>query len=618
MGWIRATRRERAFWILMMGLLWAAPASADVIPAATCGRTDVANAITAAETGDTVTIPAGALGMCDWPSAIGLNKAITIQCAGRTQTFIRGSAVGGNLTSLIFSWSTPSTGSVRLTGCNLSATGALRCTHTLVNVTGNNGNIRIDNNQFVSNLTKGLYRAGYTRGVIDHNIFNHDQPGGCYTMVSKNDHWNGNDRFNCSGSGCGDRSWSHPIVRGEMFHVEDNVFIKSFNNFIASHDGDFGMRGVYRHNLYTETRWGDHGTETDGRARGDRYSEHYRNIFNLSFSWASNTNSVISVRSGSHRIFDNVINISGGITPPKRLFDMVTYRNDDGFGNWRTWRPWNRCGAKAVTLSRSETTVTGTTSSGAASHGVCGPTPTQNGIVRITGAGAPFDGVFMASSAVSCGSGVGGNLTFTYTTKKTGSASSSGMLTSVHDGNTDSTGYRCLDQVGAGQTVLFDSFFPLVTGQSALEPVWIWNNKKDTDGPSGTTYVLSAGEVNSSGQIASVIVANRDYFNQNTGFDGTSGIGRGLRSARPATCTYNETNGVGVAYWSTDGGSNWNRESSADHEFHDPNSLTHTIGEDGGLDYCSADNTWTNDWYRPSDYPHALVVSGGGTVNQAP
>ena len=83
---------------------------------------------------------------------------------------------------------------------------------------------------------------------------------------------------------------------------------------------------------------------------------------------------------------------------------------------------------------------------------------------------------------------------------------------------------------------------------------------------------------------AAIIIDNRDYYTHATSFDGTSGTGTGLLSARPSTCT------TGVAYWETD----------------------HST-----LDRCTATNTWTN-YYTPYTYPDPLIpsppVSSGGSV----
>jgi hypothetical protein len=85
---------------------------------------------------------------------------------------------------------------------------------------------------------------------------------------------------------------------------------------------------------------------------------------------------------------------------------------------------------------------------------------------------------------------------------------------------------------------------------------------------------------------------NRDYYQQTSPFNGTSGTGTGPRSSRPATCT------TGVGYWATDQGS-WNTTNNAS-----PGS-----NAQGVLDLCTATNTWTNAAYVPYTYPHPAVAN---------
>jgi len=101
----------------------------------------------------------------------------------------------------------------------------------------------------------------------------------------------------------------------------------------------------------------------------------------------------------------------------------------------------------------------------------------------------------------------------------------------------------------------------------------------------GTLKSAIAGSSNSCG-----VVENSNWWNQNTGFNGTSGVGYGLLSGRPSTCS------VGVGYWATDQGS-WNSSGS---------------GGQGVFYKCTATNTWTL-YYTPYTYPHPLT--NGAPVN---
>jgi hypothetical protein len=129
------------------------------------------------------------------------------------------------------------------------------------------------------------------------------------------------------------------------------------------------------------------------------------------------------------------------------------------------------------------------------------------------------------------------------------------------DQNAGAGGYRALDQVGAGRgNLIVRSPKTPAWPNQASEPVYCWNNARTGSGP----YVNSGA----------LIQANRDYYTEATSFNGTTGTGRGLLSARPATCT------TGVAYFAID---------------------TNTLYR------ATATNTWTA-YYTPYIYPHPLVT----------
>lgn len=179
------------------------------------------------------------------------------------------------------------------------------------------------------------------------------------------------------------------------------------------------------------------------------------------------------------------------------------------------------------------------------------------------------------------------NATYTQTPPPNGwgycGSSLNGSL-SPWDGNTDSTGYPCIDQVGRGKGDLvtgkgWPNLVNSLTGKitwphEAREPVYVWNNTFHRVGYTSEAYWANAD---------SVTVENRDYylelpnFKEPVNFNGTAGIGQGPLSARPSTCT------PAVGYWATD---------------------TNTLYT------CKATNTWTN-FYTPYTYPHPLVSSSG-------
>ena len=140
------------------------------------------------------------------------------------------------------------------------------------------------------------------------------------------------------------------------------------------------------------------------------------------------------------------------------------------------------------------------------------------------------------------------------------------------------TGYACLDQPGRGVGDLLSGSWPKLinatTGcnssqscawpRQALEPVYEWSNPWTSTGGRGGFWNVYDRDV---------LVPNQDYYLYTASFNGTSGVGAGLLSARPSTCTPK------VAYWATD---------------------TRTLYQ------CSSTNTWSV-YYQPYTYPHPLL-----------
>lgn len=154
--------------------------------------------------------------------------------------------------------------------------------------------------------------------------------------------------------------------------------------------------------------------------------------------------------------------------------------------------------------------------------------------------------------------------------------------TSLWDGNTaGQSGWPCRDQIGRGPDTGTDS--SVIGKGTSSEPVHLWNNYRST-GVVVPVYVVD----NTRNQTH--IQADRDFYDYDTTFDGTSGTGCGTLANMPATCT------AGVGYWAT-------TQSCTD--------MTGMVGANpstpisGTLYKCTATDTWTAS-YTPYTYPHPL------------
>jgi hypothetical protein len=132
--------------------------------------------------------------------------------------------------------------------------------------------------------------------------------------------------------------------------------------------------------------------------------------------------------------------------------------------------------------------------------------------------------------------------------------------------------YPIADQIGVGKD----------PKSATSEPYYLWNNLK-----LGNPWSITLGYGNAA-ELGPIIMANRDYYTATTSFTGADGVGTGILSARPASCT------TGVGYWATDQGGSWN--------------AVNGTSTDGALYTCASTNTWKKT-YIPYAFPHYLTAA---------
>ena len=561
--------------------LWARP-----IPAGSCSNTDVANAIAAAADGDTVLIPSG---NCTWSSTVSIpNKSISVIGAGASTTTIQGTVPLLNVTTKSTGNTPP--GFTRISGItwktNPGTSGCATYDIGTITISGSSGNVRVDNGVVDHTNCGGIVFRGYVRGVVDHNIF-FLRTGLTHSLATGHKNWAGVGEY-------GDNSWAVPSTQGtpETLTYEDNVFNCSapYDQCYAT-DDNHGSRTVIRFNTFNNTYYATHGLETNGRPRGYRHCEAYRNKFVFT---GPSFPGFIGLRGGTCMVFENVL--TGNAS---HLASVNTYRRSEttltaGRGQY----PFGKCGKFPVTLTRSGSTVVAT-----GNHYFYIASGINVGYVQISGAvPADFNGVYKVKYL--------SPTQFSYTSNGTlGLAGGAPVASSPIDGNTDNTGYPCADQGGRGAGVLIagdgpqDSFVPVnplgpLNQQS--EPIVAWGNIRN--GALDPLIVFDA-------PTNDVVVANRDFYNQDpscTGSSCTTGVGVG--TSLPSSCMPRTT--PGPYFWKTDTGT-WNTSTTE--------TYSSTPGADGVLYRCTATNTWAAT-YTPLIYPHYLVnlATGSSTPPSAP
>jgi hypothetical protein len=545
--------------------------------------------------GDTIIVPPGT---CAWTSTLTINVAITLQGAGAVsstswngtttsttgtdQTTITEDENGKATISLFTTLGNPAT---RITGIFFSQPTGVKTTTGQLSINGTATNVRIDHCHFLSvSGDKAITVNGSVVGVADHMFF--DAPVAVTFDVAfyNGAGWNGGIDPNAYG----DPSWADGANFGtsKFFYVEDSYF-----NGGGSGDCYQGGRGVVRYSTFVNNGGGyGHGTSSGG-GRSCRAEEFYM----LNFSYSPSHAGAIGHLNGGEMLawgitasgVNNIVGIA-----------MERILQNEGLNTEEMPAPpnaWGYCGTTYGTgtarTTSGSTAVTGT------GFSTSWPTP-----FNIIIPGAKCTGAYGHLGDTCAVSSVASSTSLTLAANAGASVSSvTYTVGSPWDGGATAHGYPCLDGPGRGKGDLlnglnFTNRLNMATSTMAwpnqvLSPIYAWDNTYTPPGTGGQGIV-----VDSTGTLA----ANRDFYQQCGPYgqsgtcDGSVGVGQGLYSAIPSTCTAGTDlktgrSAPGVGYWATD---------------------------QNTLYVCTATNTWTA-YYKPYTYPHPLT-SGATTRNVNP
>ncbi len=534
----------------------------------------------------------------------GANMAVTIQGAGATSAGAYGTSTptGSDQTMILdgvnHSGSDPATLQINVTASKLfrmsgiamlsdpgnathSSNGMIRVSASVDNSTSA-PNVRIDHNHFrvQDNTGAGGLAIKFidALGVADHNYLEiHNNAFGVFHAD-----WTTSDCPSCL---LGHGSWHDASLWGssQFMFLEDNM-VSNLRTTTDTYFNDCanGGRIVIRHNTFL------HGAEIQqhngtGGNEGCRATEFYQNY---AVNDAANRGAFLYGRSGGTIGWGNTMSGYANVESPynDRSSSGQTDHSKElpnGFGMCGGVAP-GATAAHAGTVSVSGNNLNWLSGD---QFDTTNLLPLTVVIVQDSGT----DGYYQVASTPTSATTLP-----VIQTPTCASGSCSYWIGSPWDGNSDYSGYPCINQMGRGKGAdLLTGGYPSMTNtrtgsqfwpNEASDPIYLWNNNYTN--PGSGSYWGS----NSANLVPTVVQQNRDYYLECnvggtcTSFTGATGVGQGLLSARPvhgvgACCT------AGVGWWATD---------------------TNTL-------YTSTGAAWTTH-YQPYTYPHPLTTVGGGVA----
>jgi hypothetical protein len=437
---------------LVTGLLAAltlslATAEAGTLAAANCSLGEVTNAVSAAQDGDIVDIPAGA---CTWTANLKISTGITLRGAGIGKTVItdEGPAATSTLTGLI-SLSTIAGKVYRITGMTFVGGSVDRGIAAVILVSGTSKAWRVDHVNFDRVRAQAIRTVRDTYGVVDHNQFL-VRPGK-FSFTLYHDAW--------GGAQYGDRSWSDASSLGteRAIFIEDNTFQSDTpgTNAILL-DVLNGARYVFRHNQVTDGNLASHGTESSGRQRGLRQFEIYENVMHQTAAGGARA---AFIRSGTGVIWGNTLT---GVYTSMATF--INYRSSDSF-------LFGRCDGTSVW----DRNIAGVDGSGVHT-GPLGTVLIDNTASWM--ANEWHDGYTIHNKTTGRASLIKANTSTSITPGASAFATPAAMSFNTGEAYEIRQAYPCLDQVGWVRGTLLSGNPALPQGwpNQTLEPVYEWNN----------------------------------------------------------------------------------------------------------------------------------------------